>query len=327
MIAARNGNVDTMLALMRKGAGACIDFNCQVTDFEISNIPYTSALGLAVYNGQLGAVHLLLKMRASTNVSNAGLVMVQELLKESRQRGHEQCVRAIEEASAREVKFSFKQCKAHETEEKACAHCGLKEKKLSECGRCRSIYFCSRECQKAHHPIHKLTCHKLKSEHALVPAVTQYTGNVVICLVCPFRGEVVPPWLRLLTHSNGMRITSVACMQKDHMPERPAYSGAKCLFVQLELSTSYAKSQQASPSQDGCFPQRNAFMDHPCMAEWMELEWCHHRIAYLDDGCDKKRFRDAAKQAAKDAGVVLQLARRQLDPGLGLITDQPECID
>ena len=33
-----------------------------------------------------------------------------------------QCVRAIEEASAREVKFSFKQCKAHGTEEKACAH-------------------------------------------------------------------------------------------------------------------------------------------------------------------------------------------------------------
>lgn len=49
---------------------------------------------------------------------------------------------------------------------KTCAACGLKEdetcfdkdKKLKRCSRCHKAYYCSKSCQTAHWPVHKLYC-------------------------------------------------------------------------------------------------------------------------------------------------------------------------
>lgn len=40
-----------------------------------------------------------------------------------------------------------------------CAACGEKNPS-KKCGNCKGVGYCSRECQKAHWPIHKKTCKK-----------------------------------------------------------------------------------------------------------------------------------------------------------------------
>jgi len=42
-----------------------------------------------------------------------------------------------------------------------CANCDKKEKSVKEfkkCTRCNSVYYCSKACQKANWPSHKITC-------------------------------------------------------------------------------------------------------------------------------------------------------------------------
>ena len=41
-----------------------------------------------------------------------------------------------------------------------CAHCSLRlvARPRHKCGGCRSVYYCDRQCQVAHWPVHKLCC-------------------------------------------------------------------------------------------------------------------------------------------------------------------------
>ena len=48
-----------------------------------------------------------------------------------------------------------------ETADKSCcANCGKKSTELKQCSRCKSVAYCSRDCQVAHYKVHKKPCLK-----------------------------------------------------------------------------------------------------------------------------------------------------------------------
>ena len=42
-----------------------------------------------------------------------------------------------------------------------CAGCGVANRSLRRCGRCRSVHYCNRECQRGHWSIHRLYCSQI----------------------------------------------------------------------------------------------------------------------------------------------------------------------
>ena len=42
-----------------------------------------------------------------------------------------------------------------------CAGCGAANRSLRRCGRCRSVHYCSRECQRGHWSIHRFQCSQI----------------------------------------------------------------------------------------------------------------------------------------------------------------------
>ncbi len=62
--------------------------------------------------------------------------------------------------------------------QKICGQCAIPETeakigKLLTCGRCRSVYYCSRECQTAAWPMHKKICSELSANHAALNGVKE----------------------------------------------------------------------------------------------------------------------------------------------------------
>lgn len=46
-----------------------------------------------------------------------------------------------------------------------CTVCGaVSSEKLSKCGGCRVVRYCSRKCQKRHWPVHKMKCDRIRQE-------------------------------------------------------------------------------------------------------------------------------------------------------------------
>lgn len=52
--------------------------------------------------------------------------------------------------------------KKQKNAKKLCAYCGIEKKKLKQCSRCLSVWYCGRVCQKKHFKIHKKVCKELK---------------------------------------------------------------------------------------------------------------------------------------------------------------------
>lgn len=50
--------------------------------------------------------------------------------------------------------------KPHVNVMRKCAYCNKSDTKLLRCGRCKTTYYCSKECQKPHWKKHKKVCKK-----------------------------------------------------------------------------------------------------------------------------------------------------------------------
>lgn len=48
-----------------------------------------------------------------------------------------------------------------------CSGCGKVQKKMNKCGGCKTIHYCSADCQKKDYKNHKSCCKNIKSENAL----------------------------------------------------------------------------------------------------------------------------------------------------------------
>jgi|AntAceMinimDraft_5_1070358.scaffolds.fasta_scaffold12130_1 hypothetical protein len=50
--------------------------------------------------------------------------------------------------------------------ERLCANCGATKGVLSRCGGCKTLMYCSRQCQKTHRPIHRDECADVATKHS-----------------------------------------------------------------------------------------------------------------------------------------------------------------
>jgi hypothetical protein len=65
---------------------------------------------------------------------------------------------------------------AYNLKDRVCAECGKVQKKMNKCARCKTIHYCSADCQKKHYKYHKSCCKNIKNETALA-------GNkVIVCM-------------------------------------------------------------------------------------------------------------------------------------------------
>jgi tetratricopeptide (TPR) repeat protein len=73
---------------------------------------------------------------------------------------------SMEEKASPAVKDEFKDTQSSQKADnpsktvKLCAHCKSSKPKMLKCGRCLTVHYCDRECQKADYPEHKKTCQK-----------------------------------------------------------------------------------------------------------------------------------------------------------------------
>lgn len=61
-----------------------------------------------------------------------------------------------------------------------CTQCQKRLEKLLKCAKCKSVWYCSKECQKKHWPKHKPTCHEDERSSGLLKLVQMITINPVI---------------------------------------------------------------------------------------------------------------------------------------------------
>ncbi|XP_076454442.1 uncharacterized protein LOC143289327 [Babylonia areolata] len=57
---------------------------------------------------------------------------------------------------------SSEQAEEDDDDVKTCLACKAKKKDMKKCGRCQSVTYCSRDCQRADWPSHKVTCHPME---------------------------------------------------------------------------------------------------------------------------------------------------------------------
>ncbi|KAG2058377.1 hypothetical protein BDR06DRAFT_115928 [Suillus hirtellus] len=61
-----------------------------------------------------------------------------------------------------------------------CTQCGIKMKKLLKCAKCKSVWYCSKECQKKNWSTHKPTCHADERSSGLYKLVRMFSVNPVL---------------------------------------------------------------------------------------------------------------------------------------------------
>lgn len=102
-----------------------------------------------------------------------------------------------------------------------CNFCGKKEPHMPTCSRCRTMLYCSKECQKKDWPSHKLTCNKEQSTEAtntkraakiLTKKASFIKAMSAICalhwsenraLVCSLKEEGPSRWFGLIESQEG----------------------------------------------------------------------------------------------------------------------------
>ncbi|KAG2089324.1 uncharacterized protein F5147DRAFT_658430 [Suillus discolor] len=61
-----------------------------------------------------------------------------------------------------------------------CTQCGTEMKKLLKCAKCKSVWYCSKECQKKNWSTHKPTCHADERSSGLYKLVRMFSVNSVL---------------------------------------------------------------------------------------------------------------------------------------------------
>ncbi|KAG2039302.1 hypothetical protein BDR03DRAFT_952527 [Suillus americanus] len=61
-----------------------------------------------------------------------------------------------------------------------CTQCQIKMEKLLKCAKCKSVWYCSKECQKKNWPTHKSTCHADERSSGLFKLVRMFSINTVL---------------------------------------------------------------------------------------------------------------------------------------------------
>ncbi|KAG1746641.1 uncharacterized protein EDB91DRAFT_1118111 [Suillus paluster] len=63
-----------------------------------------------------------------------------------------------------------------------CTQCQKKLDKLLKCSKCKGVWYCSKECQKKHWPIHKLGCHDVERSSGAIKLVRMITANITLMM-------------------------------------------------------------------------------------------------------------------------------------------------
>ncbi|KAI0667951.1 hypothetical protein C8Q78DRAFT_1081820 [Trametes maxima] len=112
------------------------------------------ALVAAFQNNSLDAIDVLMEFGASLDIADAD--------------GHTPdrfFVRCGPQVTALVQKWKRRRAGAEDPlDAKACAVCGVMNVQLKWCGKCHGIWYCSKECQKKHWPIHKKGCVPFSTE-------------------------------------------------------------------------------------------------------------------------------------------------------------------
>ncbi|KAG0696832.1 hypothetical protein DFH29DRAFT_857610 [Suillus ampliporus] len=63
-----------------------------------------------------------------------------------------------------------------------CTQCQKKLDKILKCSKCKGVWYCSKECQKKHWPIHKLGCHDVERSSGAIKLVQMLTANITLMM-------------------------------------------------------------------------------------------------------------------------------------------------
>jgi ankyrin repeat protein len=162
-MAAQFGHANCVQMLLNAGA-----------DKDASNDRNTTALLMAVQEGHLKCVECLLKAGCDVNAVN---IYGDSALTAAVVNNRVDCVRALVRAGADITIEVYGRTIADladltnnsdelrmallysEEKQRICEECErMTRGKMFKCGACRSVYYCNRECQAEHWPLHKLVC-------------------------------------------------------------------------------------------------------------------------------------------------------------------------
>jgi hypothetical protein len=119
-----------------------------------------------------------------------------------------------------------------------CAVCGMTQKELMRCAKCKRVKYCGVDCQKKDYPSHKLTCKALKTTYDLLELIREFwdflllPGDFVNVLTY-YYGEIMVDHKKrvifgklLSDYENLVQLTS---LKHDRITVRDWYTSPRCL--------------------------------------------------------------------------------------------------
>ena len=179
---------------------------------------------------------------------------------------------------------------AKEEGKACCNRCGKTNTKLSKCGRCLSVFYCSKECQKADHVTHKKECKNLLKQRIQATRkdvdVAQskdgcvYIPRIAVALsesITGIHGEVIchlPCWI----------IEELAGITRDRYDAKKFARQIRYFFKVYQSSVEAAKSLSVKDVGDMCVDAivlywmkhpgvRRVFAEEAASAEKFTLEF------------------------------------------------------
>ncbi len=120
---------------------------------------------------------------------------------------------------------------------KRCYHCHLEPSELKRCARCKAVWFCNKECQRAGHKQHRIAC---KDASIIVPVVVQREAWIeaefkdpqrVLALTLPYQ-DAIHEQLRLDPSKRVVMFLwhSTASLERALKGESEPYQGPQIVY-------------------------------------------------------------------------------------------------